>query len=239
MPVYSTSPNLVEVPAKDLAAWEDISMPDFDYAKHPSADSFSYSFAVGTYLMTYDYIYAVLDGDQSWLETFFASYDGWNLGIYAAADTYNWSYRGSESFGLCVDNYCAGFWAEYSLTSGTASYDFKPIQFYYSDPSVNAPVVPNQYDSGYYENNVSFSYAADASGDFGSMFPGNTFFWILLPNDNSLFDPYGEADVVSFTSIAESGANSAARSVKLIQDTGSGLAATATILLTLGCAVAL
>jgi hypothetical protein len=71
------------------------------------------------------------------------------------------------------------------------------------------------------------------------MFPGGTFFWMLLPKDNRLFDPYGEADVVSFTSIAESGANSAARSVKLTQDAGSGLVATAAALLTLGCAVAL
>ena len=202
MSITSVSPNLVSVPAEDLAAWEDISMPDYDYTKHPSADDSFVSFAVGAYLMTYDYVYAVLNGHQAFIDSFFTYYDGWNLGVYAAADNYSWSYRGSESFGICVDNYCAGFWAESSMTGGTAYYDFQPIQFYYSVPSVNAPVVPNEYDSGYQASSVSFTNAYEAGGDFSSMFPGGTFFWMVLPKDNRLFDPYGEADVVSFTSIA-------------------------------------
>ena len=90
------------------------------------ATSFSYVVSTSIYQFSTSYFYDYFDArlDTTNYDNFFASYDGYTLGLYVYIENYDWEYNSAtydtHSFGACIGEYCAGAWASsyyYSLGS--------------------------------------------------------------------------------------------------------------------------
>ena len=233
---YSFSTNLVEIADDSLDSWEVIKMPSFDYSTFPDADNFDLTFSMGMYKITEDYLLEIPGNDADFIDFFYSYYDGWHLGIYVSAAQYAWDWRGSESFGVCVDNFCTGIWAEYQYTEGSgATYSFNPIYFYSDSPSTESPYVSYKQNESYQVEFSSFTPSTVDGQEFGYRMPGSSFFWMALPIDGTLFSGGDRVDIVSFTSASSDGQNRKTSNVKLPNGALASAAASAA-LVALSCA---